>query len=75
MDPNECLRIFSNAEKNFHVKGLVPEAREEYISMMKQAHSSLCDWLQNGGFEPNWSRFGYTRKSFENYFKLMSPRI
>lgn len=42
MNPNETLRLFWNAV----LKGLRSVAREHYFN--------LRDWLERGGFEPDW---------------------
>lgn len=53
MDPNECYARFCAA---LH-KGELSEANE--------AHADLTEWLDNGGFDPDWSKDG--RREFMRY--------
>jgi hypothetical protein len=69
MDPNVCLQLFVDAEREYILSGLDTEATKTAESDMKAAHEDLCDWLQKGGFEPSWHIHGYTRSGFVNYYK------
>jgi len=74
MDPNACLERFMDAEGTYIAhkdvdNSICANIAHDYLEEMKEAHKDLCDWMQNGGFEPDWSKYGFTKEFFVNYFK------
>lgn len=69
MDPNACLERFFDAEHDYIMAGLNSDALTEAAQEMREAHNNLCMWLNNGGFEPDWTAHGTTKEEFLNYYK------
>lgn len=71
MDPNACLERFDSASEDLEaaLDFNDPQAVETAQEEMKEAHADLVNWLTNGGFEPNWAKYGWSKESFLNYYE------
>jgi hypothetical protein len=70
MDPNACLRKFEVAVLAYELTPLGVDT-SEVEKEMKEAHENLCEWLRNGGFEPDWRTHGHfinSKEKFLNYY-------
>lgn len=62
MDPNAILGRFLRHVEAFRQSGDTDDAAQA-----AECHTYLSEWLQKGGFEPTWSKFGFTREKFDNF--------
>ena len=59
MDPNACLQ---------NIIDLMEDLDSDNEDECREAWENLCEWLRNGGFEPDWAAHGVTKKQFFNIF-------
>lgn len=76
MDPDAVLeRIEKVTISLSELEGIGPNFKEwELIDSLYEGCKNLFDWLQSGGFEPDWKKFPNGTSSYSLFLKCLYLR-